>query len=127
MRADEEVPPIVPISGRMAALIDANGQAFYLSVGSVRKAFFALQDELNLPPDGESWMKLIRRSMAHLARQRLGERDWVKGMLGHKKVTTSDTYALLDTGYLGRTLGSPTLSSTRSSGFAQTRLPCSMP
>jgi hypothetical protein len=98
--------PIVPIGNRMAAILDSNGQGFYVSVGSVRKAFFAMQGELQLPPDRESGMKLIRRSMAHLARQRLGERDWVEGqiMLGHKKVTTSDTYAPFDTGYLGRAL-----------------------
>ncbi len=44
--------------------------------------------------------------MAPLARQRLGERDWVEGqiMLGHKKITTSDTYAPIDTGYLGAAL-----------------------
>jgi len=98
--------PIVPIGSRMAAILDANGQGFYVSVGSVRKAFFAMQGELDLPADRESGMKLIRRSMAHLARQRLGERDWVEGqiMLGHKKVTTSDTYAPFDTGYLGRAL-----------------------
>ena len=44
--------------------------------------------------------------MAHLARQKLGERDWIEGqiMLGHKKVTTSDTYAPFDTGYLGSAL-----------------------
>lgn len=51
-------------------------------------------------------MKLIRRSMAHIARQRLGERDWVEGqiMLGHRRPTTSDTYAPFDTGYLARAL-----------------------
>ena len=98
--------PIVPIGARMAALLDANGVAFYVSVGSVRKSFEAMQAELGLPGDGESGMKLIRRSMAHLARQRLGERDWVEGqiMLGHRRPSTSDTYAPFDTGYLGRAL-----------------------
>jgi hypothetical protein len=51
-------------------------------------------------------MKLIRRSMAHLARQRLSERDWVEGqtMLGHRKLSTSGTYAPFETGYLARAL-----------------------
>ncbi|WP_288935646.1 hypothetical protein [uncultured Sphingomonas sp.] len=98
--------PIVPIGQRMAALLDANGQGFYVSVGSVKKAFAAMQAAIGLPGDGESGMKLIRRSMAHLARQRLGERDWVEGqiMLGHRRPSTSDTYAPFDSGYLGRAL-----------------------
>lgn len=98
--------PIVPIGARMAALMDANGQGFYVSVGSVVKAFQQMQRALDLPAGGESGMKLIRRSMAHLGRQRLGERDWVEGqiMLGHRKLSTSDTYAPFDTGYLARAL-----------------------
>ena len=61
--------PIVPIGPRMAALLDA-ADGFYVSVKSVRQAFVAMQVVLGLPGDGESGMKLIRRSMAHLARQR---------------------------------------------------------
>ena len=89
----------------VAALLDAE-IGYYVSVDSVRKAFEAMQATLGLPGDGESGMKLIRRSMAHLGRQRLGERDWVEGqiMLGHKRITTSDTYAPFDTGYLVRAL-----------------------
>ncbi|WP_232479591.1 hypothetical protein [Sphingomonas sp. TX0522] len=98
--------PIVPIGPRMAAILDTNGDGFYVSVGSIRKAFAAMQLALKLPADRESGMKLIRRSMAHLARQRLGERDWIEGqiMLGHRKLSTSDTYAPFDTGYLSRAL-----------------------
>jgi hypothetical protein len=98
--------PIVPIGCRMAAILDGNGQAFYVSVASVKKSFAAMQAALGLPGDGESGMKLIRRSMAHLGRQRLGERDWVEGqiMLGHRRPSTSDTYAPFDSGYLGRAL-----------------------
>ncbi len=98
--------PIVPIARQLAPLLDANGAAFYVSVGSVRKAFEAMQAAIGLPGDGEGGMKLIRRSMAHLARQRLGERDWVEGqiMLGHRRPSTSDTYAPFDTGYLARAL-----------------------
>jgi hypothetical protein len=97
--------PIVPIGHRVAALLDAN-KGFYVSVDSVRKSFQSMSAELGLPGDGEGGMKLIRRSMAHLGRQRLGERDWVEGqiMLGHRRATTSDTYAAFDAGYLGRVL-----------------------
>jgi hypothetical protein len=97
--------PIVPIVPQMAALLDRT-TGFYVSVGTVRKAFEVMQVALKLPGDGESGMKLIRRSMAHLARQRLGERDWIEGqiMLGHRKTSTSDTYAPFETGYLARAL-----------------------
>lgn len=97
--------PIVPIAQQMAALLDRSS-GFYVSVDSVRKAFEAMQAALSLPGDGESGLKLIRRSMAHLARQRLGERDWIEGqiMLGHRKTSTSDTYAPFETGYLARAL-----------------------
>ncbi len=89
----------------MAKLLDAN-VGFYVSVDSVRKAFEAMQRELSLPGEGESGLKLIRRSMAHLARQRLGERDWIEGqiMLGHRRTSSSDTYAPFETGYLARAL-----------------------
>lgn len=97
--------PIVPIAPQMAALLDQS-TGFYVPVDSVRKSFQAMQVALKLPGDGESGMKLIRRSMAHLARQRLGERDWIEGqiMLGHRKTSTSDTYAPFETGYLARAL-----------------------
>jgi hypothetical protein len=97
--------PIVPIGSRMAARLDAES-GYYVSVDSVRRAFEAMQSALNLPGDGESGLKLIRRSMAHLARQKLGERDWVEGqiMLGHRKTSTSDTYAPFEVGYLARAL-----------------------
>ena len=97
--------PIVPVGGRGAALLDATA-GFFVPVDSVRSAFDAMLDELKLPRDGETGMKLIRRSVSNIARARLGERDWIEGqiMLGHKKVTTSDTYAPFDTGYLSRAL-----------------------
>lgn len=97
--------PIVPIAHQMAALLDAT-KGYYVSVGSVKGAFESMQSALELPRDGETGLKVIRRSMAHIARQKLGERDWIEGqiMLGHKKVTTSDTYAPFDTGYLAAAL-----------------------
>lgn len=61
---------------------------------------------LGLPGEGQSGMKLIRRSVAHYARPVLGERDWVQGeaMLGHRKPSTSDIYALPDPAHLGLAL-----------------------
>ena len=97
--------PIVPIGQRVAALLDGN-EGFFVSVDSVRKAFEAMQESVGLPGDGEGGLKLLRRSMAHLGRERLGERDWIEGqiMLGHRKTSTSDAYAPFSTGYLARAL-----------------------
>lgn len=97
--------PIVPIGGRMSKLLDGHA-GFYVSVDSVRKAFEGMQDALKLPRDRETGMKLIRRSMSHIARARLGERDWIEGqiMLGHRKTSTSDIYAPFEVGYLSRAL-----------------------
>ena len=97
--------PILPIARQVAPLLN-DVEGYFVKVDSVRRAFEGMQEFLKLPGDGESGLKLIRRSMAHLARQRLGERDWIEGqiMLGHRKPTTSDVYAPFDAGYLGRAL-----------------------
>jgi hypothetical protein len=62
-----------------------------------------MEAELGLPGQGESGMKLIRRSVAHHARPLIGERDWIQGeaILGHRKPSTSDVYALPDPAHLG--------------------------
>lgn len=66
--------------------------------------------------------------MAHLGRRKRGERDRVEGqiMLGHKTVTTSDTYAPFDTGYSGRALEGTRLSK-RSSAYVLALSPFHMP
>lgn len=65
-----------------------------------------MQAELNIPFDGRGGMKLIRRSVATVARKRLGEESWIQGrmMLGHVPMTVSDVYALPDPANLGRAL-----------------------
>ena len=89
----------------MAALLD-EASGFYGGVDSVKSAFESMLDELGLPRQGETGMKLIRRSMATLARKRLGEERWVQGeiMLGHRKASTSDVFALFEPSQLGRAL-----------------------
>jgi len=62
-----------------------------------------------LKPDAvayEGGMKLIRRSMATLARKRLGEANWIQGkmMMGHVQPDISDTYAVADPANLGLVL-----------------------
>jgi hypothetical protein len=55
---------------------------------------------------GEAGKKLIRRSMAQLVRDEIGEESWVQGqmMLGHIPVTVSDRYALRKPNHLGKAL-----------------------
>ena len=61
---------------------------------------------LGLPGERESGPKLVRRSIATIARKRLGEERWAQGemMLGHRKASTSDIYALPDPANLGAVL-----------------------
>lgn len=62
-----------------------------------------MEADLGLPGDGQSGMKLIRRSIAHHARPIIGERDWIQGetYLGHRAPSTSDIYALPNPAHLG--------------------------
>jgi len=98
--------PAIPVGGRMGALLDEAPRGFYVGVESVKSAFESMLDELGLPREGETGLKVIRRSMATLARRRLGEEHWVQGeiMLGHRKASTSDVYALFEPAQLGRAL-----------------------
>ena len=87
--------PVVPIAHQMAPLLDATDGNF-VTVSSVRKAFEAMQEALGLPGDREAGMKLIRRSMAQQARNRLGRKAWIEGkyMLGHHRPDPSDLYGI---------------------------------
>jgi integrase len=75
--------------------------------GGLSKATWQrMEAKLGLPRAGQSGMKLIRRSVATLARKRLGEENWIQGraMLGHVQPSTSDIYAAADPAHLGRAL-----------------------
>lgn len=90
--------PALPVPHQFARLLDAREAGYWVGVASVRKAFEAMLDELGLPRDRETGLKLIRRSVSQLARPRIGEERWRQGqiMLGHQKASTSDIYALFD-------------------------------
>lgn len=102
-RQTKKYRPAVPVPERFARLLDQAEPGYFVPVQSVRKAFEAMQDELGLPRDRETGLKLIRRSIAQIARQRIGEERWTQGemMLGHRKASTSDLYALFDPANLG--------------------------
>lgn len=87
--------PTVPIARQVAPLLNSI-DGFFVSADSVRQAFEAMQKALDLPGNREAGMKLIRRSMAQLGRDRLGRLAWIEGkmMLGHHRPDTSDLYGL---------------------------------
>lgn len=97
----------LPIAHQMAAVLDACDGAL-IPVVSVRSAWNAMADALGLPGNGEAGMKLVRRSVAQIARARLPEEAWgeVAMFLGHDRFDdTSDLYAPFSPSYLRRVLG----------------------
>lgn len=94
--------PAVPVPEKFARLLDRT-DGHFVPVASVRKAFEAMLNELALPRERETGLKLIRRSVSQIARRIIGEERWPQGeiMLGHRKASTSDLYALFDPANLG--------------------------
>ncbi|MES2339566.1 MAG: hypothetical protein V4537_15855 [Pseudomonadota bacterium] len=96
----------IPIARQFAPFLDGMAKT-YLPVTTIRATWEAMRTEIGLPVErGEAGAKLIRRSMATLARRRIGEANWRQGeiMLGHVKASTSDIYALRDPANLGLAL-----------------------
>ena len=94
--------PLVPVPECVGAWLDTMTGPVVpdeLSKATWRR----MEAKLGLPGAGQSGMKLIRRSVSHHARPLIGERDWIQGeaMLGHRKPSTSDIYALPDPAHLG--------------------------
>lgn len=104
-RQTKKYRPELPVPEKFAKLLDGT-TGFFVTVDSVRKAFEAMLDQLGLPRDRETGLKLIRRSVSQIARKRIGEAQWTQGemMLGHRKASTSDLYALFDPANLGLAL-----------------------
>ena len=102
-RQTKKYRPALPVPYQFARLLDAHTPGYWVGVSSVRKAFEAMLNEMGLPRDRETGLKLIRRSVSQLARPRIGEERWTQGqmMLGHQKASTSDIYALFDPFNLG--------------------------
>ena len=108
-RQTNKYRPEIPVPEQFGKLLDAT-EGNFVEVNSVRKAFEAMLDELGLPRQRETGLKLIRRSVAHEVRKRIGEAQWRQGeiMLGHRKASTSDLYALFDPANLGLALEATT-------------------
>ena len=103
-RQTKKYRPTVPIARQGRSLFNET-KGFLVKTGSARKGFYTMAQELGLPGDRESGMKLIRRSMADLIRARLvaaGKSDeQLSVFLGHRKISSvSELYAPFNPGYL---------------------------
>lgn len=94
---------IVRVAWQAALHLDAAPKSHFVGVKSVRSAWDSMAAELGLPDEGEAGTKLIRRSMAKLARDRRVPREEVELMLGHRLIAAvTDIYAPFDPDYLGQ-------------------------
>lgn len=106
---DEEVSAEDPHSPGLEEMMSrpgGPGRPLYMVNTDVRHAWESMRRQLRLPAGGEAGPKLIRRSMATLARKRTGEANWPQGkmLLGHVKFGVSDIYAIPDPAKLGLAL-----------------------
>jgi len=104
-RQTKKYRPTIPVARQMAPWLD-DLEGNWLTVSSVRHSWDAMKAKLGLPNGAQAGEKLIRRSMATLARVRIGEANWRQGemMLGHAKASISDIYAIPDPANLGLAL-----------------------
>lgn len=105
-RQTKKYRAIMPVSERMAVILD-RAKGFLIPSNSVKSAWETMAVALKLQRHGESGMKLIRRSVAHIVRQRLKQEAWgeLEIFLGHDKFDdVSDLYAPFQPGYLSRAL-----------------------
>lgn len=106
-RQTKKYRPVVPVARQFRPWLDeALTREAYLPVSTVRHAWASMRESLGLPGGREAGEKLIRRSMATLCRRMIGEADWPQGemMLGHRKASISDIYAIPDPANLGKAL-----------------------
>ena len=99
--------PTLPVARQFAPWLDeALERDAYLPVSTIKHGWLSMRTHLGLPGNAEAGEKLIRRSMATIARRMLGEERWPQGkmMLGHVKADVSDIYALPDPANLGAAL-----------------------
>ena len=97
--------PMIPVARQCASLLDAMDD-HWIPINSIRGSWDRMRAALGLPHDRQAGPKLIRRSMATLARRRMGEANWRQGeiMLGHAPFAISDIYAIPDPANLGLAL-----------------------
>lgn len=103
-RQTKKYRAIVRVPWQVARWLDADleaGGAWFVPVKSVRSAWDSMAIDLKLPNDGEAGMKLLRRSMAQLVRERGGSAEEVEMQLGHRKIdSVTELYAPFQPDYL---------------------------
>lgn len=100
-RQTKKYRPVVPVARQVAAWLDSV-DGYFVPAKSVRSAWDNMAEAIGLPKEGESGMKLVRRSMAKLLRDRISKADWaeIELFLGHRKFdSVSDIYAPFDPSY----------------------------
>lgn len=106
-RQTKKYRPTIPVARQFTAWLDeALTRDAYIPVSTVRHGWASMRAALNLPGGREAGEKLIRRSMATICRKLIGEANWAQGemMLGHRKASISDIYAIPDPANLGLAL-----------------------
>lgn len=97
----------VKVVKQVAELLDGT-DGYFIPINSVKSPFETMMTTLGHPPgDGDAGMKLIRRSMADIARERLDSAHWpeIEIMLGHEVFDeTSGIYAPFRPDYLRNVL-----------------------
>jgi len=102
-RATVRIPyQVAPWFDRAAELVRGEPHAgTFVDAKSVRSAWDTMAEEIGLPADGEAGMKLIRRSMAQMLRDRGVGDEQIEMQLGHRKLdSVSELYAPFKPDYL---------------------------
>lgn len=104
-RQTKKYRPTIPVPRQFTPWLDDMGDQ-WLPVSTIRHGWDSMRKHIGLPGGAQAGEKLIRRSMATLARSRIGEANWRQGemMLGHVKMSISDIYAVPDPANLGLAL-----------------------
>lgn len=103
-RQTKKYRPTVPPARQIVPALNA-ASGWFVGVKSVRRAWEGMSAALGLPGEGEGGMKLIRRSVADILRDRLPSEAWteIEMFLGHAKFDeTSSLYAPFRPDYLRR-------------------------
>jgi hypothetical protein len=105
-RQTKKCRAIIPVARQFAPHLD-EAQGPYIEVESVKKVHEKMAATIGLPGDGESGMKLWRRSMADLLRSRLPVEAWgeIEIFMGHDVFDeVTSLYAPFRPDYLRRAL-----------------------
>lgn len=106
-RQTKKYRPSIPVARQFRPWLDeALDRTNYLPVSTIRHGWDAMRKHLGMPGQRQAGEKLVRRSMATLSRRIIGEGNWAQGemMLGHRKASISDIYAIPDPANLGLAL-----------------------